>query len=581
MEEMERETDSKTAMLLWLLAVSVLAGLLRLIGLGSASLTMNEAENAVTALHLFEGGSTGQMLYALPTALMFKALGNSEFTARLFPALMGIFLSILPLLAYRKIGLRKAAILSFLLACDPVLLFWSKRADAVIPAITLIAAAVVLLCLKKKTASAVCFLLSLGGGERVWPAILILSLCLAIRAFVFKMDLKTVNFRSRDLFAAFLLSVLLYCAFGFFPGGLSGIGTGFVNSFKPGAAWAFPGLNAELAAVVLYCGIPLLLSVYRALREKRIPFLLISLAAGCGLLLWHGVIMLPWISLLLWYEASETLPGLTKCLYGQKGFAFYMPALVVCGAWSFFYFRLVELFRQTNGSEPLQMTWNGTVQTLPLTRFGGALLLTIVSALIIVLIVRILMGFVESAMIRKGITCGFLVVLSWGLLTGIWNAGGFDREGDHPASAHLKNTASVLNGAYTSFIDSGLFDLLSDTITKHGDFRNTNFGLNFIADDPMMAWVLRNEKGIRTTANLQSDLTGVDLMLDNSGASFESAGYVRTQQPWRGTMDWTRFSFQDWGKWLIFGDARITNDVPVTLWVRADFVFSSAEPEAE
>ena len=49
--------------------VIILAAVLRLIGLGSSSLTMNEAENAMAALRLFQNGETSQLLYTLPTAV--------------------------------------------------------------------------------------------------------------------------------------------------------------------------------------------------------------------------------------------------------------------------------------------------------------------------------------------------------------------------------------------------------------------------------------------------------------------------------------------------------------------------------
>ena len=95
----------------------------------------------------------------------------------------------------------------------------------------------------------------------------------------------------------------------------------------------------------------------------------------------------------------------------------------------------------------------------------------------------------------------------------------------------------------------------------------------------MVDWYLRNLPGIKTTANVLSDLTGIDMILDQSGTNFESFGYVRTQRNWRGTMDWTRFSFRDWGNWLIFGDARLYEDTPVSLWVRTDYIYSVSNNE--
>ena len=134
---MEKSSDSKSIHIPLTLLIIAGAFLLRMTGLGGSSLTMNEAENAMAALRLFGNGGNSQLLYTLPTALFFKMFGSSEFTARLFPALMGCLLAGLPLVLKNQIGSRKAFILGLLLAADPVLIFWSKRADAVIPAVTL------------------------------------------------------------------------------------------------------------------------------------------------------------------------------------------------------------------------------------------------------------------------------------------------------------------------------------------------------------------------------------------------------------------------------------------------------------
>ena len=186
---MERESESGSKMIAAAIVISALAVLLRLLGLGSVSLTMNEAENAMTALRLFENGSQGQLLYELPTALLFKMFGSSEFTARLFPAMMGMLLAFLPFMFIDKIGKQKACVLSFVLAVDPALLFWSKRADAVIPAITMTAAAFAFLSKGKKAGGVACFLIALCGGARCWPAIPVLALCAVISVLLLKTDL--------------------------------------------------------------------------------------------------------------------------------------------------------------------------------------------------------------------------------------------------------------------------------------------------------------------------------------------------------------------------------------------------------
>lgn len=574
---MERESESKSKMILIAILIAVFACVLRLLGLESSSLMLNEAENAVTALRLFESGSHGQLLYELPTAVIFKFFGSSEFSARVFPALSGVFLSVIPLCLYRKIGKEKALLLAFLMTVDPVLLYWSKRADAVIPSVMFSSASLAFLVCEHRAASLLCLLISLSGGERAWPAVFLAALCAGLWSLISKtkFDISALlRVRKLDLLKIGLVFVLYTAAFGLFPGGFGGLGSGFVSSFQREGSWAYPGLSAMLAAVLLYCFVPLLVCVFQSFREHRIPLLLIGLAAGAVLLLWKGIVMLPWISVLLWYAGSDWIVRFLKRICGPVDFPFFMSAFVVSGAYSFFYFRMVELFRLQNGYDPVQISWNGTVQTLPMTRFTGAVLLTIVSILILALVVKILMGFVELFSVRRGICCGLLIILGWSLVTGIWNAGGFDRIGDHPLDHHLQNTANVLNGAYTSYTETALFDLLSEAVLKHGDAKNTAFGLNFIIDDPMIEWSLRNHKGIASTVNVNTDLSGIDLILDNSGTSFESAGYVSTTQNWKSTMDWSRLSFRDWGNWLIFGDAQTISSVPAVLWVRADFIFT-------
>ena len=166
------------------------------------------------------------------------------------------------------------------------------------------------------------------------------------------------------------------------------------------------------------------------------------------------------------------------------------------------------------------------------------------------------------------------MILSWVGSTGVWNAGGFDRIGDHPAAPHLENTVNILNGAYTSYTDSALFTFLDEVIAKHGDVPNTQYGLNLIPDDAMLDWYLKDHPGIRTSANRNTDLSGMELILTQDETSYEAAGFVHTRQNWRGTMDWNRMTLQNWGKWLIFGDGIPVEETPVKLWVRSDYIYS-------
>ena len=610
---MERENGSKTNTKLIGIMILLSALLLRLIGLGSASLTMNEAENAVTALQLFHKGGNGQLLYIFPAAVLFKFFGSSEFTARLFPALMGCFLALIPLLLEKHIGKKKAVFLSFLFAVDPVLLFWSKQADAVIPAVTMFAAALAFFLAGKSGAAFACLLIGACGGTRFWPVLIVFLLGVLLEHLISRNNKiqKDPNAENSEAMNAvtesdsefssqegpsifnshrninsdqllqkkkFFIGLLVFClfctGFGTFPGGFGLFARGFYESIQGAPSWLYPGAAAEVIAVLLYCGIPLFFLLKRLIRERSFGKLFILSVACVGLLLWQGIVMMPWFVLFLWCFALDDLLCLLSKLTGPKSFAFYMAAFVIPGAFAFFYFRLVELFNQVNGSELIQISMNGTIQTLPLTRFWGTVLLMAASILIIALIVKILMGFLESADVKRGILFGCMICLSWTLLTGIWNSGGFDRIGDHPAAPHLSNTVNILNGSCTSYTNSSLFLILEETISKHGDSKNTEFGLNFVTPDPMLDWYFRLYPGISSNVNTNADLSGIELILDRSDAVHDAQGFAGTKLTWRGTMDWRRLTLQEWGKWLIFGDAKLIEDTPLTLWVKADYIYS-------
>ena len=575
---MERETDSGYYRKLIVPGIIAAAFVLRFLGLGAASLTLNETEAAFSALELFEKGHGAPFLYTLPTALIFRMFGDTEFTARLFPALMGVLLAVVPLLMRNQIGKRRALLLAFLFAVDPVLLFWSKRADALAPsmAFTGLAAA---FFLNGRTAAAIgCMFAALCGGDRAVPALILSALCGAALIFAEKKDMRgfaPAAFPKKDMRITAGVLFLFVTLFGTLPGGIGSFFTGIIDGFRPAPAWAYPGAAAFLAAMIVYCGIPLLLFFMDCFGKRRILRLGVSCAGIVLFLLWRGISAMPWISAFLWSASADRILSAAESLRGRKNFAFWAACGTVAGAFAFFYFRLVEVFNQQNGNAPVQLRWNGMQQTLPLTRTEAAALLTLASVLIILLIVKILLGFSDSVQIRSGILCGLLTVCCWGLLTNIWNSGGFDRVGDHPAAFHTKNSLLLLNGDYSALTDTALPEVLDETIRKHGDSSNTDFGLDLITDDPLVAWMLRKQKGIRAAAGISAVPDGIELILDRPGISYADKGFMGTVLPYRAAVRWSRLSLIDWGKWLIFGDGPDFTDTPLTFWVRGDYVISN------
>ena len=157
------------------------------------------------------------------------------------------------------------------------------------------------------------------------------------------------------------------------------------------------------------------------------------------------------------------------------------------------------------------------------------------------------------------------------------NTGGFDRIGDHPASPHLENSRNVLNGNYTSLTDSPLFMLIDELRTKHGDVKADNFGLDLITDDPLLDWQLRDQTGFRRSVAELTAAPDSDVILARSDSSFSAYGYAGTVIQYEEQMHWERFSFTDWGRWLLFGDGTAAERNALTLWAKGDMVYSAEE----
>ena len=569
---MDTENNKNYRMLMLTLAAVLCAVLPRLIGLGGPALTLAETENALAALRLYSESGGSQLLYLLPTSLIFKCFGDTEFTARLVPAMAGMLLAMMPLFARKRLGNRKALLLTAALALDPVLVFWSKRADAVMPVMALLAAAFTAFLSGKVTLALFCFLMALAGGERCLPVVILAGLCGGFFAIRHRDKVigKIRAIRKRNILTAVILFFLLAAGFGTLPGGIGIFAAGLAKGFTASEGWQYPGIAGLLMTFAVYCGIPFLLSAASFIRRRTPLALGVCFFSSILLVLWQGIAAFPWLALLFWISGIGTLDRLIRIAAGGRGFAFYLAAFFVPCAFAFLYFRLVEMFRMPNGGEFVQLTWNGTVQTLPVTRFAAALLLSVVSVLIVVLVVRVLMGFFNGHSIYAGLIAGLLVICGWGLYTNLWTAGGFDRSADHPAGKRLYSGPVILGGNDVSFVDPALFEKLDETIAKHGDTRNTS-------DDPMLAWRLRKNAGIVFQQGAVRDLSGIELILDASGASYAGRGFIGTSGAYRGSVGWNRMGLRDWGNWLLFGDAAYTADAPLNLWITEKYILMNEQ----
>ncbi len=121
-------------------AAFLLALALRLIRLGTWTLTDTEAQWALQALGVAQGlhpALGSQPAYVLLTSIIFFFYGSgTNFLARFVPALAGSFLVFVPLLFQERLKPRPGLILAFFLAFDPGLVALSRQAGSSILAVT-------------------------------------------------------------------------------------------------------------------------------------------------------------------------------------------------------------------------------------------------------------------------------------------------------------------------------------------------------------------------------------------------------------------------------------------------------------
>lgn len=225
---------------LLLLLALVLALSMRLVNLNQPSLTDNEAQLALQAFGVVKGQSTnigGQPGYVALTSLLFFIFGSSNFFARLWPALFGAGLVLVPCLFRKHMDDEVGVLLAFIIALEPGLIALSRTADGAMITITALLTAIGFLFNKKIVPSGILFAVSMAGSEKFWPLVLALGITGLVTSFK-KEDKKPViqkkeNPRWQELGITFLITLLLISSqFFLYPKGISGIGSGFVNYLK-------------------------------------------------------------------------------------------------------------------------------------------------------------------------------------------------------------------------------------------------------------------------------------------------------------------------------------------------------------
>ncbi len=567
--------------LLFALALALGLGL-RLLSLGAAPLSDGEAGWALGALSVARGELVTigpQPAYVILTGSTMFALGSSSFLARLWPALLGSLLVLLPILFRDKLGRRAALILAFALALDPGLVALSRQAGGPMLALSSVLLALALWYARRPVLAGICAALALLAGPDVLHGLLGLALAWGVSALlqstgVFssssKSDLAEIPPPiSREAWMSALLA-----------GGITflAVGTQFLR-YPQGLGAFVSQLPAYLTSWTTVAGIPLLrlLAVLVIYQPLALLFAVIGLVSSRehrntarAALLWlifalllalvhpaHQAVDLVWAVVPLWGLAAL---GMDAVLEGESDgwrISLLQAALV---------FILLCLFWLNLAG--LSMDPFSANRGLRLAIMLGALGLAILTSVLVWL------GW-SLVIARHGLALGVLAALGIALLSTTWGVSQLRPDGPE----ELWSPAPSVGEANL------LLTTLRDLSVWHTGEREA-LDVTVAVDSPALHWLLRDYRQARYVPEIQS-LNGLEVAGQQPSVVIAwqtdqtpslSATYRGQDFAWRITPGWQGVFPQDFALWLAFRQAPIQLQ-SIVLWARSDLFPGGGEQD--
>lgn len=554
----------------------------RFIGLGSAPLSESEARLAMQSWSAMKGLPDYQIrqpLYVFITSVCFSFFDANEFTARVFPAIMGLLLVCLPILFHHQIGLPKTSLLVFFLAIDPVGIAWSKTADSLIPVICLFLFSITAFYRKRTIPGIILLALAMTGGERFWPpaaAILISFLffqLLSRRKLIF--DNLTELFSVKNLILLTICFILFSIGFFRFPYGLHTIGQGLLAGFavnKTGDPKAVRFLPI-LIGYLYYFGFMLLLILLKfvqLIRSKQISEVFLAAAFVTFALLMglfqQGILALAWISIPLIYFCSGIFVQLSNEIRIEKSVYSYLAIATLPCLYCFLVFRITELLQMGDLSLPLSFRWNQQLITLSLTRFQGYLFIIVICLIIFGVFFPYLLNYFSPNKIWSSFGLGILLIWLFSLTVNSWSAAGFRYNQEDLSSGKNHNRHELALGAQIHQMNSMILDQIQEIGLKQSGFKESAKGLILNLDEPMMDWELRKNTAVQETGmlNHQTELPSYVITTDIDTNDI-TKDLIGTPFVWKVQDEWNSFTLTDWLKWMLYRQVK-ENHFMLTFW---------------
>lgn len=538
-----------------LLAGGIVAGAgIRLAHLGMHPLSDSEARLAMQAYQTAVGQPSqwsGHPLYLILTSLLFRIFEDTNFTARLVPALAGIALLFLPVLHREKLGKLATVLAVWLLAIEPAMVAASRLAGSNMLALTLMMYTISMLLQKRSKTAAVLLGFTLLTGPSLWLGIILLVMA-TLCWFVFnqmdheelfsRFDFITPTFWAITAVVFGLTSVL----FMIMPQGISSFAGSLVDFL---GYWRSGGVDIRLALLALPLYTPLVLiagvvGVIHAFKGGE-PFE--NLLSWWIIVAFLGVICLPgrslytliWVTLPLAILASRQLTRIFAVNHWDAG-----QAMLIAGFVALILLFIWQVFGTLNQDKMDMKNF--------LIYSGAALLILVICALLAVL------GW-SVKVTGLGYAWAFSLALTLFTLMSTWRSAGISTEIQKEFWNNGNDPTEVM--------------LLEQTVRDmSGEAMGGPDGLQVVTLGQVqssVAWALRHQD-VREVDGLAGD-DSPDLVITPMQADLTLAKAYRGQDfTIRSQMDFNSMTVQDWMKWLMIRKVP-TNAVETDiLWARGD-----------
>jgi hypothetical protein len=540
------------------LAFSLALGL-RLFNIGTAPLSDLEAVWALQAWDLSQG-VTSQPAYVALTRGIFFFLGSSNALARLWPALTGSALVLIPISFRSTLGRTAALILAFGLALDPGLIAISRLVGSPMMAISFTALALTMFYRQDPAWGGVFSALALLSGASIWIALsaaTIVGIPLKVWSLKNTRDLKStfpllaIHQETLKTGLKFGLGIFLVVGTLFFsyPAGLSAWAQD-VAIFIQG--WVNPtGISASsvVMGLVIYAPLAFIFSFVMGLEHEKfqrplVQMLFLWVVAVVGLVLVYPgrqVADSAWALVPIWILAALGLARYWRrgwkepVVWGQAVTQFIMLLLV----WMI----LAGSFHLVTEAEILR-----SALLLGLLAFGA--------------LTFIFIGLGWSWLTaRRGLALGFggaLVVYGLAVVFSV-------------LQVHPVNSSELWLPPRSTGQADLLLETLQDLSLSATGQTNNLIGVARV-DSPALRWVLRNFSDIIFTPSLETFETStppVILALPSDSGKLLTTDYRGQDFVWQINSEKTSMSPTSWQRWLIFREAPSVVE-KIVLWVRED-----------